>query len=100
MSNKPLKSIKFPDLADTYVVSPGSNLAPNYSSSSTYAVGDLVTYDEILYECATAITAAEAWDSTKWTAVSVADIIESVKEDISALGLSVVDGALNVTYAE
>lgn len=42
-----------------------------FSSSSTYAVGDLVVYDNKIYECTTAITTAGAWDSTKWTLVPV-----------------------------
>jgi len=41
-----------------------SNLADVYSSSSTYAVNDYVIYDNALYKCTTAITVAEAWDST------------------------------------
>lgn len=42
------------------------SLAPAYDQTSTYAVGDLVMYETVLYKCITAITVAEAWDSTKW----------------------------------
>lgn len=42
------------------------SLAPAYDQTLTYAVGDLVMYDTLLYECITAITTPEAWDSTKW----------------------------------
>lgn len=42
-----------------------------YSSSSTYAVGDLVVYDNAIYECTTAITTAEAWNSAHWTLVPI-----------------------------
>ena len=42
-----------------------------YDSTSTYAVGDLVIYDNSIYECTTAITTAEAWDSSKWALVPV-----------------------------
>ena len=42
-----------------------------FSSSSTYAVGDLVVYDNKIYECITAITTAGAWDNSKWELVPV-----------------------------
>ena len=42
-----------------------------YSSSSTYAVGDLVIHNYAIYECTTAITTAEAWNSAHWALVPV-----------------------------
>lgn len=42
---------------------------PVYSSSATYAVGDRVRYSFNVWECTTAITTAEAWDATHWTAL-------------------------------
>lgn len=44
--------------------------APEFSASSTYAVGDYVTYETKVYKCITAIATAGAWDSTKWTEVT------------------------------
>lgn len=38
-----------------------------YSTSATYAVDDYVYYNNLIYKCNTAITTAEAWDSTHWT---------------------------------
>ncbi len=75
-----------------------ASLAPAYSTSSTYDVGDYVLYEGVLYECTTAITTAEAWNAAHWTQTSVADELTDLKEDFDALGLSVVDGAINVTY--
>ena len=49
------------------------NVADQFSTSSTYAVGDYVIYGGTLYKCITAVTTAGAWDSTKWTAVVVTD---------------------------
>ena len=43
---------------------------PNYSNTSKYAVGAYVKYDRYLYRCTTAVTAAEEWDSSKWTKVT------------------------------
>ena len=49
------------------------NIAPSYDSTATYNLGDLVVYNDTLYECTTAIPVAEAWDSTHWTATDVSD---------------------------
>lgn len=43
------------------------SIAPYYSASATYAVGDKVRYGNNLYECTTAITTAEAWTDAHWT---------------------------------
>lgn len=48
-----------------------SNIADAFSTSSTYAVGDIVIYNNTLYICTTAVSTAGAWDSSKWTATSV-----------------------------
>ena len=44
-----------------------SNLAPDFSTSETYAVDDSVLYEGNIYKCITAVETAGAWDSTKWT---------------------------------
>lgn len=49
-----------------YALANGS-IAPYYSTSSTYAVGDKVRYGNLLYECNTAITTAESWTAAHWT---------------------------------
>ena len=51
-----------------------SNFADTYSSSSTYAVDDCVVYGGLLYQCNTAITVAEDWDSSHWTQIKAVDI--------------------------
>ena len=48
-------------------------IAPQYSASGTYAVGAIVLYNGDLYRCTTAITTAEAWNSSHWTAVTMAE---------------------------
>lgn len=40
-----------------------------YSNNSTYALGDLVVHNHTIYECITAVTTAENFDSTKWQIV-------------------------------
>lgn len=59
-----------------------ASLATAYSSSARYAVGDMVTYDGKLYTCKTAITTAEAWNSSHWTEVTVGDQLSDLKDDL------------------
>lgn len=52
-------------------------LTPNvYSASATYAVGDVVIYQNQLYRCTTAITTAEAWDATHWESTNVVELAQ------------------------
>ena len=60
----------------------GEIVADAYSSSSTYAVGDLCVYNGALYECNTAITTAEAWNSAHWTLTKAGDEITDLKSAI------------------
>lgn len=52
-------------------------IADPYDSTSTYAVGDYCIYGTLLYKCITAVSTAEAFDSTKWTTCLVTDEIGS-----------------------
>ena len=51
-----------------------SDIAEEYDSTLTYAVGDCVIYDKVLYKCKTAITVAEAWNSSHWEEVKAVDV--------------------------
>ena len=70
---------------DTDIGKIGGSIAQMYDSSQTYSVGDYVMYERRLYECNTAITTAEEWNSAKWTIIRVADIIGNVESLLSAL---------------
>ena len=48
-----------------------SSIAPLYDNTSTYAVGDIVVYENELYRCTTAISTAEEWDSIHWTKTDI-----------------------------
>lgn len=61
------------------------DLAPAYSTSGTYAVGDYVTYGGDVYRCTTAITTAEAWTAAHWTQVTIGYELSSTKADLSQL---------------
>ena len=52
-------------------------IADDFSTESTYAVGDYVIYDGSLYKCTTAVTTAGAWDSNDWTETLVMDEVEA-----------------------
>lgn len=64
-------------------LSPG--IAPQYSTSSTYAVGDYVIHNDQLYRCITAITTAEAWTAAHWTAAVLGNDVGELKSAISPL---------------
>ena len=59
------------------------NLAPDFSFSATYAVGQLCVYNKKLYRCTTAITTSEAWTDAHWTEATVEDVLAAIR---SALG--------------
>lgn len=48
--------------------------ASQYSSAQTYAVGDYAVYSHKIYRCKTAVSTAEAFDSSKWVELSIAKI--------------------------
>ena len=72
-------------------------IAPAFSSSSTYAVGDYCTHEGLLYKCTTAVSTASAWNAANWTAVAVTDEMGG-KADASALRYSL-PAAIAVTAA-
>ena len=47
------------------------NVAEEYDSTSSYAVGDYCIYESVLYKCTASTTGT--FDSTKWTSVVVTD---------------------------
>lgn len=62
-----------------------TSLAPAYSASATYAVGDLVTYNNKLYTCVSAITTAEAWTAAHWSETSTGTELTNLKGDLSEI---------------
>lgn len=51
-------------------------IVPAYSSSSTYASGDLCIYNENLYRCNATISVAEAWTAAHWTQITIASGVQ------------------------
>lgn len=73
--------------------------AEQFSASKAYAAGDFVIYNNNLYVF-TAAHAAGAWTGSDATQTTAGGEISQLKEDLNALGLSVVDGELCITYTE
>lgn len=57
-------------------------VAPAFSTSTAYAVGDYVTYNNLLYKCTTSHSAG-AWSSAHFTAVTIGSEIVSSSSDVS-----------------
>ena len=62
-------------------------IADDYDSTTTYAVGDYCIYNNELYKCTTAISIAEAWDSSHWTKVNVSDELQSKMDKTNPTGV-------------
>jgi len=60
-----------------------TNFAPEYDSTATYTVGDLVLYEGVMYECNTAITTAEEWTAGHWTQTKVSDEVAELTRQLS-----------------
>lgn len=61
----------------------GAIAVNTYSSSSTYAIGDYCMYNNKLYRCKTAIATAEAFNSTKWVQIKIAEEINNTGATVS-----------------
>ncbi len=62
-------------------------ISPDYYDATViYNIGDIVIYQNDLYECNTAISAAEAWTAAHWTKTSVSVLVEKYKLHIIDLG--------------
>jgi len=59
----------------------GGILCGNYNAASTYALNDIVIYDNKLYKCTTEIETAEAWNSAHWTQIYAKDYFVDLYHD-------------------
>ena len=73
-----------------------SSMADEYSSSSTYAVGDICMHNGQLYECNTAINTAEEWNSSHWTSKTVADELSDLKHRYKELNMDMLSSDDNL----
>lgn len=75
------------------IVAGGSNnklnaasAAAAYDPTSTYDVGDFVTYKGSLYQCKVVISTAETWNAAHWDAVVLTDLQTSVSFEEMTMG--------------
>ena len=62
---------------------PALNIANEFSTSSTYAVGDYVIYEGQLYQCTTAVTTAGSWNSSNWVQAVLGNDVSELKSTIA-----------------
>lgn len=78
-----------------------SNLAPEYSATSTYPAGSYVIHDGVLYTNTNAIETAEDWNPAHWTQTTVAEMMAgaggSAGYEQRSVNANVTDGVLLVT---
>ena len=72
-----------------------TKIAAAYSSSSTYAVGDYVSYNNNIYRCTTAITTAEEWTAAHWTAVTIGDEVSDLKSAFDTFSMPFVPSMIH-----
>lgn len=76
----PITAIELNRMENGIADANGAIGADAYDSTATYAVNDLCIYNNTLYICTTAISTAEAWNSSHWKAISVDDMLISKTE--------------------
>ena len=71
---------------------------PYDASYGIYAVGDVVTYNGQRYVCSTAVTSAEPFDVSKWTAEDVQTVLDKLSEfgDYERLAVITQDGSVTL----
>ena len=62
---------------------------PIYSSSATYAVGDMVRYTDNVWKCTTAIDTAESWNANHWEVVDTLQTQIDNKQDTLVSGTNI-----------
>lgn len=74
------------------------NIAEEFDAANSYLAGEYTIYNAKLYRFTSNHTGA--WSGSDAEEVTVGDELTDVKEEFSNIGLSVVDGAINITYQE
>ncbi|MBO7716082.1 MAG: hypothetical protein J6S85_21135, partial [Methanobrevibacter sp.] len=72
-----------------------TDLASNFDSTTTYAVGDYVIYNQDVYRCTSAHTGG--WNVSDFTKVNIANEIKSVKTTVGGLDSSKADKVTSAT---
>lgn len=72
-----------------------ASLADTFQTTETYAVGDIVIYNNLLYKCSVAVETPGAWTgSTNWSRTTLETEINASKSEVRPVGsiyMSIVD---------
>lgn len=63
-------------------------IAPAYSNTSTYKLGDLCAYNGTIYKCSIEIATAEEWTEAHWEVTNVTDNLQDISEYVNATYVS------------
>ena len=72
-------------------------IAAEYSTSTTYAVGDYCIRNGALYRCKTAIPTGEAWTSSHWDVALLASDLTALVRKVNGISISVSSHTLVIT---
>ena len=61
----------------------GGLIAPTYSASSTYSVGQYVYYNSRIYRCVSAISTPEEWTAGHWKEVPIGNDVSDLKSALN-----------------
>lgn len=61
-----------------------NGVAPVFSTTKTYAVGEHVLYNGEVYRCKTAVASAGAWVASNWTKASLSEDLEGEVSDLKS----------------
>lgn len=87
------------DLIDAEAGRVRANVAANYDSSETYAVGDYCLHDGSLYKCNTTISSPEAWTAGHWTQIKITGELSALNGKIAkTTGTAEVPSGVTVSY--
>ena len=75
-----------------------TGLAPAFSSSAKYAVGDYVLEDGKLYRCTTAVATAGSFDSDDWTQVTLAPDVRDLKSTSNLIDDMIKNTTQEITF--
>jgi hypothetical protein len=71
------------NVAFQYIDALAGAIAPVYDETETYAVGDYVLYNHVIYKCKTAIAVPESFDSTKWDNIIITTAMQDAEADLT-----------------
>ena len=66
---------------NTRVNTIAGDLAPAFNSANAYAIGDVVVYQDVVYEFTSAHTAGDPWSSSEVTAKKLSELVSAAEPD-------------------